>query len=590
VRFKRFLPVLIVVFALSAAAFATAASASSGFKADKYPASLTGENSYFAWYTGEQTFCSNGGSFEASIEGPSRSVKTTSTEDCNSGGNNSVEMNGCNFILEPGPEESGTVSIGPPGCGPIHIQIYGPPCDTVKPQTLDPEALFINGIDETTGKDSVEIIAQGKLEYETCFGKTYSDLNVSADWQVSATNFGEPTGIRVSDGLSNAVGVHLPSEETEKAARPHIESDSQIVNIAGDGFDRFVTKPAIFECGETSLQGGATSESTSLELIAEYHKCTATLGEAKVNASVVMNGCSYTLNVDNAGPPYAGRWGVFCNEGEAIELKVFVAGKERKCAKITPQQNATELPLENVGEEPERGIVVGGEVDGLNYEINGGSCGATEARSDGILDAESTLLGSNEQEEGADLYVTGEEFFPSVEAEIYPTTVSGDGLDSFDTEAATFDCAPTSLEGELTGSASQLGLDAEYHECTATLLAQGNTKVSAPVSMNSCHYVLELDKPGPPPYGGSWGVTCEKAGDAIEFKVFILGKARRCAKIYSQQGLDGVDLETVGKANERAIAVGADIHGVAYTLEGSCGEGARTNGVISGEATLAGSG
>jgi hypothetical protein len=103
---------------------------------------------------------------------------------------------------------------------------------------------------------------------------------------------------------------------------------------------------------------------------------------------------------------------------------------------------------------------------------------------------------------------------PRIDAESYSATLKGGGLPELSTNLGAFKCAGAALEGTATNAASQLNLAAKYGECEIT---SGGTRYVASVKMNGCHYVLGVKNAGPP-YKGTWGVACEKEGEAIEFK------------------------------------------------------------------------
>jgi hypothetical protein len=57
-----------------------------------------------------------------------------------------------------------------------------------------------------------------------------------------------------------------------------------------------------------------------------------------------------------------------------------------------------------------------------------------------------------------------------------------------------------------------------------------------------------------PPYAGTWGIACEKEGEAIEFRIVIGKSTFSCLKLYPQAGLDGVALSNTGEGRRGRLA------------------------------------
>jgi hypothetical protein len=169
---------------------------------------------------------------------------------------------------------------------------------------------------------------------------------------------------------------------------------------------------------------------------------------------------------------------------------------------------------------------------------------------------------------------------PRIDAETYSATLKGAGLPELSTSLGVFKCVGTTLEGTAAGATSQLSLQPKYGECEVTT---GGTKTPASVKTNGCHYVLGVRNAGPP-YTGTWGVACEKEGEALEFK--ITGKAANCLQLFPQTGLEGVALSNTDEGSKRSIGVSAEAKGVKYQLLGACGKEAHADGVFKGETTL----
>lgn len=358
---------------------------------------------------------------------------------------------------------------------------------------------------------------------------------------------------------------------------PRLDAESYPVSLAGEGGASFATSFGNFECGESSFSASMSEAARQLPLSVTYSGCSA--GEGQLGASVDMNSCHYTLDVDNAGPPYAGSFRVACDVGgDAIEFKADEGGARACTAKVGPQ-TAHGLQLANIGEGPHRGVGVGGVAEGVEYEVEGPGCGAGPAlRDDGELGAEVTLADVGGE---VGVHLTGDEFLPRLEAESYGATLKGAGLPDLQTSLGTFECSGTTLQGVAPQPTNTLALTPAYGECGITV---GATHYVASVKANGCHYTLGVREDVASPYAGTWGVACKEPGEAIEFK--ITKSAYNCLKLHPQAGHDGLAFSQAGEGTGRELGLGAEVKGVEYEWVGVCGGEARSDGVFRGETTL----
>jgi len=389
-------------------------------------------------------------------------------------------------------------------------------------------------------------------------------------------------------------GCWWPFEHT-----PRLEAETYPASVAGSGSGGFTTPTDAIECEDTVLQGELSGAADVLELEAEYDGCSATFSGGTLPVSVEMNGCHYTVDVQNSGPPYSGTLAIACAEaGEAIEFEAF-SGTTLICTvEVGPQQGLQGVDLANAGEASERAIALEAEATGVAWEQKG-ICGK-KSGTDGVLGAEVTLEGADEGNEQVGVYLSGAELHglylagehsevpgeqPRVEADAYPKQIAGSGSGGFSSPGGAIECADTDLAGELTGASASLALEAGYGQCTVELPSGGSA--TAEVEMNGCSYSLDLQNQGPP-YGATLDVACTEAGEAIEFKAFS-GTTLICTvEVGPQQGLQGVDLANAGEAGERAIVVQGDVQGVAWEQKGLCGKKTGTDGVLGAEVALEG--
>jgi hypothetical protein len=121
------------------------------------------------------------------------------------------------------------------------------------------------------------------------------------------------------------------------------------------------------ECQTSSQFTGAVSIPTAqLGVQAAYSGCKG----FGLNHSVNMNGCSYLLNIENSGPPYAGNLTISCPAGKAIEVTALY-GSQVKCTTTVGAQttNAGGLAFTN---EPNSTVGLGISVSGLKYHQQAG--------------------------------------------------------------------------------------------------------------------------------------------------------------------------------------------------------------------------
>ncbi len=374
---------------------------------------------------------------------------------------------------------------------------------------------------------------------------------------------------------------------------PRFEAGGYPATLKGAGLESFTAAGKTAKCTSTSLQGQLAAASSQLTLNAEFGGCLA--GSSLVQ--VAMQSCHYTLNVLNAGPPYSGTLGVACDKaGEAITYSVYANGEPKTLVctiKVGPQAAQAGLALANTGEGSERAIALEGEVKAIAYEQSG-ICGKA-SKSDGVLSGKAVLSGSNASKEpvgaylaGKGLLLTGEESAeaatqPHFESNSYPATLKGAGLESFTAAGKTAKCTSTSLQGQLAAASSQLTLNAEFGGCLA-----GSSLVQ--VAMQSCHYTLNVLNAGPP-YSGTLGVACDKAGEAITYSVYANGEPKTLVctiKVGPQAAQAGLALANTGEGSERAIALEGEVKAIAYEQSGICGKASKSDGVLSGKAVLSG--
>jgi hypothetical protein len=397
---RRRLPVAVVLAALFAAAFASAASASSGFEAESYPVTLKGEKGTLTFSMGGNAFICEGSGFEANMEGAAKRIYTSHVNDysCTHFGvpGYQLMMSGCNLSLRPGEfgKENAGLEIGPFGCGPIALNSGSTTCLTFNPQsapaatsTVTPEGSGNNrSMTLQLNASAMEWTSKGGL-CGTSSG-TFNNAFLNFQWK-----------IRAQDVASNSVGLWFTEEFKGSPHAPRFEANSYPATLTGGGLGKLVVDSGIFECAKTGLEAkfsAATSQLSDVE--ASYGECALAIsGGSEVAATVTMNSCHYTLGVQNLGPPYAGTWGVACSkEGDTIEYLAFLAGKYRTCITVGPQSGLTGIGLSNSG----GGIGLFAEVKNLAYQRVGLCKGEKNSLTNGVMSGSASLSGGKLTGEG----------------------------------------------------------------------------------------------------------------------------------------------------------------------------------------------
>jgi len=395
---KRGLAAIAALLLSSFANIAPAAASPAGFLAEtyKYGVTLEGSSPYSGMSGGENHLYILGTSYEcvpphftAAQQAPSSALTTETTEGghCYDGTYSSpLEMHGCRFTFNPESSLGGTVSIEPPGCGPITTNVSNGNCHiTLAPGNgFEGNATFQNYGGGSSSE--VRIFATLKrLKYTTegpwCATSTNEAGEYVASWTVSAHNVAaEKLGLQLATELP--LGFYLSGS--------NFEGESYPLSVAGGALGTFgVTyggESGQFTCAYPGLSGSLAAAGKRLDLSGQFEQCVPT---GAVAGSVTMNGCHYTLETAGVG--------VSCEKtGEAIEYKAFLS-KELKLqvckARVLPQSAKGGLTLANSGSGVNRVIGISGKATGLTYEISGKCVASTETRNDGTLSGNGTLKG-----------------------------------------------------------------------------------------------------------------------------------------------------------------------------------------------------
>jgi hypothetical protein len=371
-----------------------------------YPVVATGTQlmaTEFAFTAGRQIHCNRSLLAGEAAEATEALSLASSLSECSSyeGGTTTVNTKNCQFILHPGAEIAvnefaGSVEIGPAGCGPI--ELIGSICKRSISAQSGLAATYNNTVTETTGTSTIHLL--GTMSYTTVEGPSSTcgsglqSGSILASWVVGAKT---PGGLSTSTAVKPVapVGLLLAGKESaEEGSRPRFEAERYPVSLAGEqeaAHRHVITFEGgrKLECENVGVSGKITAATTSFSYEPQYTNCTA-LVLGNVEPTVVKpNGCNYTINALNVGPPYQGSLNVACSkEKTAIEVVIYETAlkqskNEPQCIyKIAPQSGLKGVGLSDFGEGRERGVSQAFELSGMKYTRSVGSvlkCGAAES-------------------------------------------------------------------------------------------------------------------------------------------------------------------------------------------------------------------
>ena len=324
---------LVSALALTGAIAATAASAAQ-FVSEGSPTTINDSaygNQLFKLGGGHLFECSGpafsgtayGNKTEEAGGGYATSVYSSSTISDPSCISTTVKWNGCQLKLRAPTEgtSKGTVEIGPSGCGPIKVLLFGS-CEWSIPAQKGIAATYSNFGTGTEREVSVGI--SGSFKYTTVSGGgcggigPHSDGQWAANFTVNGSDWkGSSVGIRVAE-VAASKGFYIG--EDPKAKEVQFQAEEYAASLVGA-----VSKTHIFgvvagmtmECGSGALSATLGSPNPVLPVNASYTSCAERLGQ---KVTVSMNSCQYVLG---ASGPSSGAAGVSCGKsGDVIEFHV----------------------------------------------------------------------------------------------------------------------------------------------------------------------------------------------------------------------------------------------------------------------------
>ena len=372
------------------------ASASSGFYADEYPAEMVGANSG-SWELqspGGKFQCTGSYSKEEQIKGTVESftVLPGGTPKCvydPSGWNivAYVSTGGCGYSLHPQSKlgantYSGTLSLGPAGCGPMKISFpeYFSHCVySFSPQTAEGTVTFENSGGEVNA--SANASARLTASISGC-GSGTASFGYHDSWKLAShAKSGSWIGLHATDKLPN--GLFLSGE----GAGSRLEAEAYPATYSGAAAKTTTVLNSgvgTFQCTEASYAGSESTASAEAHLVPTYGSCVAWVGPFKINVTAKINGCEYASTI--TGLPYTGEATLVCPVGQSLEFT------GPGCSVTVPPQQLGTTAYENTGSGAQRGVKFTDSGSAVKYSSKGATCG-THSLEDGVFAATATLQG-----------------------------------------------------------------------------------------------------------------------------------------------------------------------------------------------------
>lgn len=272
---------------------------------------------------------------------------------------------------------TGTVDIGPAGCGQIKIVMGG--CEQkILPQTALASVSYEN-VGEGSQKAVIIDAQLSGIDYQQngflCGGSgTFTNGIYVGAWQVSAS----PGGFSVVEELP--VGVFVAG-----GAEPRIDAEKFPITLIGSqntkGSVALTTDVGTVSCDEASFEGPQSSAAASVPLAGAFAGCYLT--GTGLTVTVNPNGCQYVFEASSSS---AGGLRLQCPSGQAMT----VSGPG--CTITVPAQQLGSLAYQNQGSAYHRKIEASLSGKGISYSTKGFMCG-TAAKVNGSSKGVVTLRG-----------------------------------------------------------------------------------------------------------------------------------------------------------------------------------------------------
>jgi hypothetical protein len=364
---------LAALVALALTAFSGTASASPQyFKAEKYPATVTGEQGSYPELTkGQMDVVSNWGEhwcgapkLTAELKGSNEALAASTSGETGCG-TTTLQTNGCTFTFHP---EQGTFEWG--GCSGISVNMSG--CHILFPPKAGLPATFTNFGSGSTGGVEVQFKATS-LKNELATGCTehpsFNNGTITGSWKLKATHEGASTSLQAPLIPGFSVTGSGEARKFHSEVYPVAIGGVQIIGeIGGVSYEKVELKTGAgaLRCKTLSFSSaspsGLTEDGPILHLTPSYEGCTV----SGVSASVTPpgEGCSDTFSLLGSN----GELGI-C--GTTVTVST--------CVITIPAQTHSGLETANVGTGSNEYAKALANVKGLEYQVSGSNCPISKA-------------------------------------------------------------------------------------------------------------------------------------------------------------------------------------------------------------------
>jgi RHS repeat-associated protein len=313
------------------------------------------------------------------------------------GGESEAVFNGCRFTVQPGVLESqltGTVNLECPTGNGIEIPkaFYSGMCNfLIQPiNGHHGTATFENKAGEVTVHVEATDLKVTTTGAGACAGMVTTSGIWSANWKVTAeSEAGKTAPVEVASELP--LGFYVGGKASEEVSKqPHFEAERYPLPVSGGGFGTIQIGTEV-ACGESSLQGSLAESAKNLTLHATYGGCEAVA--VHLPTVVNMHTCYYTMEAENVGPPYHGKFAIACEKaGDFIEMTASSAGKVVCTAKVAAQSTTGGVAMTNTSATHQK-LALKSEVASIHWERSGSAVWCPGSGTSGSLKGETTLMG-----------------------------------------------------------------------------------------------------------------------------------------------------------------------------------------------------
>ncbi len=542
-----------------------------------------------------------------------------------------VHMRSCAYLLTGGESVEGGIRIaGHIRCGPgdrIEITVNATCSITIGEQTFPESAITaensiggpamdIKLLVDITGLD-YQIDGNGCPNDATGFATT-TDGTYKGVVTLKADDFNSQNPVGFTAGPPLPV---QPGEfEVESGKKITVTGEQVLGAVTGieTPKNEFKTKAGVVKCTPSTFDGVLEASGTELTLNATYGNTTTGTGctiSGIAGPTIHMNSCEYLFIAGTTVSGSANRIRVAAHIkcgtlADKIEITASPTCKITIGEQSFPETMATAENSGGAGTAMDVKAII--DITGINYVIDGSGCpndatGPTTT-TDGIYRGVVTLKadefsnnknpvaltvgpllteqpGEFEVESGKKITVTGEQVLGAVTGIETPKN-------EFKTKAGVVKCTPSTFDGVLEASGTELTLNATYGNTTTGTGCTISGIAGPIIHMNSCEYLLTTGKKvaGEERIGVVPEIKCGTLADKIEITANSTCKITVGEQSFSESMITAENSGGAGTAMDVKAII--DITGINYVIDGSgcpndaTGPTTTTDGIYRGVVTL----